>query len=107
MTDEVATKDDLRAAVSDLKAEMKAMENGLKVEMKVMENGLKVEMKAMERALLLEIGRAIGAYAERTESFIRTFDDKYAPLTPRVTAVEHTLEEHRGDYSLHKRPRQR
>jgi hypothetical protein len=61
----------------------------------------------VKKELLLEIGQAIGAYAERTESFIRTFDDKYAPLPPRVTAVEHTLEEHRGDYSLHKRPRGR
>lgn len=92
--DDLVTKGYLREQFSIFRAEFGAELRG--------------EMAAMEKRLLYEIGHAVNVIVEQTGAKVAAvLDDKYAPLQPRIALVERSLEEHRADYTLHKRPRRR
>jgi hypothetical protein len=64
-------------------------------------------MEEMEKRLTIEIARAARAGAEEHRREVGVIDEKYRDLPGRVAVLERDLDAHRGDRSLHVRPKPR
>jgi hypothetical protein len=120
-------KNDLETAVGNLRTEMKTEIAGLRTEMSDQFASFRTEMNdqfagfrtevsdqfaKMERQRIADkeelredLRRVVNSALEDARSWFRVIDDKYAPVPPRVDNLERMLDEHRVDYSLHKKPR--
>jgi hypothetical protein len=109
------TRGELRAELQQLRLEIQQAVAPLatKVELELWGGALLARMAQMHQELRQELrqelqselARHVGAFQEWTQSMIRSLDDKYADLPPRVRRLESAVFEKKSRRAPRRRPR--